>query len=470
MSGNAVAGLVDAVAAAGGTSPALAELCAAVAVGNEGPAEAEWRQVFSSERRTLAEAAAAADPAALASADEGWRRAARPCVYAAAQLGTPTLDGLLNAGRLAGRLAAGDPPTGTDPLTDVLGQLSVTTDALRHAGSPPSLSGAASADRSVGPTGVGAAVAAPAGSPVIEAEPEPEPRPLEELLAELDELVGLAEVKAEVHAQAQLFRVAGLRREAGLRTGDITRHLVFVGNPGTGKTTVARLLAEIYRATGVLPQGHLVEVDRSELVAGYVGQTAIKTAQVIDSAVGGVLFVDEAYALADDDFGSEAIETMVKGMEDHRETLVVVVAGYPGPMENFVAANPGLRSRFRKTITFADYGVDELVDIFDRMAVKADYSPTDACREHLRELARAEEQSDSFGNARWVRSRLEAAMVNAAWRLRDVEEPTLDQLRRLEPDDLVDRPPVDDPDELAASVPPDPNPPVSPVEASVEHP
>jgi hypothetical protein len=172
---------------------------------------------------------------------------------------------------------------------------------------------------------------------------------------------------------------------------------------------------------------------------------------VIDSAVGGVLFIDEAYALADDDFGSEAIETLVKGMEDHREDLVVIVAGYPVPMEQFVSVNPGLRSRFRKTITFADYSLDELVAIFDRMAAKADYTPTEECRARLRELAAADEKAEGFGNARWARSKLETAMVNAAWRLRDVESPTLDQLRHLEADDLVDGPRTPDPETAAAS-------------------
>ena len=271
-----------------------------------------------------------------------------------------------------------------------------------------------------------------------------EPAPtLEELLAQLDDLVGLEEVKREVRGQAQLLRVAGLRRDAGLATTGITRHLVFVGNPGTGKTTVARLVANIYAATAVLPSGHLVEVDRSELVAGYVGQTAIQTAQVIDSAVGGVLFVDEAYALADDQFGSEAVDTLVKGMEDHREDLVVIVAGYPEPMEEFISLNPGLRSRFRKTITFADYSIDELGQIFDQMVEDADYSPSDDCRERLRALAVAEMGAEGFGNARWVRSRLEAAMVNAAWRLRDVTAPSVDQLRRLEAEDLTDGLPAD---------------------------
>jgi adenylate kinase family enzyme len=444
VSSNAVAALAEAVAAAGGPTAELAALCAAVAVANDGAVEAEWRQVFPADRRSLAGAAAAADLAAATSAEPSWRSAARPCVYAAAQLGTPTLQGLLSAGRVAGRLAAGDAPTGAgvgDPLADVLRDVAAATDALRTL--DPGRGPAVLPDRPVDPYAVPPAETAPVASaqqgapvpPSAEAEP---PRTLEELLGELDELVGLDEVKAEVHAQAQLLRVAGLRRDAGLRSADITRHLVFVGNPGTGKTTVARLVAEIYRATGVLPTGHLVEVDRSELVAGYVGQTAIKTAQVIDSAVGGVLFIDEAYALADDDFGSEAVETLVKGMEDHREDLVVIVAGYPAPMEQFVSVNPGLRSRFRKTITFADYSIDELVAIFDSMATKADYSPTEACRTRLRELAAVEERNEGFGNARWVRGRLETAMVNAAWRLRDVEQPTVEQLRHLEPDDLTD--------------------------------
>lgn len=453
MSSNAVDALAEAVTAAGGPTPALAELCAAVAVSNDGGAEEQWRQVFPDEHRSLAVAAGMADLVAASRADPRWRRLARPCIYAAAQLGDPSLQSLLSAGRVAGRLAAGDVPDGsapdsggTDPLTAVLDDLARVTDRLGSladtsssgAGRPTPTPDSVTTPSDAGPTG--RATTEGSTTAAVEAADQPPARSLEELLAELDELVGLAEVKAEVHAQAQLLRVAGLRRDAGLRTADITRHLVFVGNPGTGKTTVARLVAEIYRATGVLPTGHLVEVDRSELVAGYVGQTAIKTAQVIDSAVGGMLFIDEAYALADDDFGSEAVETLVKGMEDHREDLVVVVAGYPAPMEQFVSVNPGLRSRFRKTISFADYSTDELVAIFDQMAIKADYSPTDECRIRLRELALAEAGDEGFGNARWVRGRLETAMVNSAWRLRGVDEPTVDQLRHLEPADLTDQP------------------------------
>jgi hypothetical protein len=274
------------------------------------------------------------------------------------------------------------------------------------------------------------------------AEPEKPPeKTLEELLAELDALTGLDSVKGEIRRQAQLLRVEKLRAQAGLRSATITRHLVFNGNPGTGKTTVARLVAGIYRALGLLSKGHLVEVDRSELVAGYLGQTATKTAEVVAGAIGGVLFIDEAYSLAGDQYGTEAIDTLVKEMEDHRDDLVVIVAGYPGPMAGFIAANPGLSSRFRTTIGFADYTDDELAQIFARLATDADYAPTDAALAKFRELLPMQPRGEGFGNGRFSRNTLEAAIGHQAWRLRDVAEPTVDQLRELLPDDLVDERP-----------------------------
>ncbi len=259
---------------------------------------------------------------------------------------------------------------------------------------------------------------------------------LEELLIELDELVGLDAIKTEVRHQTQVLRIQALRGARGLRNPELTRHLVFVGNPGTGKTTVARLVAAIYQAVGLLPKGHLVECDRSELVAGYVGQTAIKTAEVIATAIGGALFIDEAYALAGDDFGSEAIDTLVKEMEDHRDGLLVIVAGYPAPMRRFITSNPGLESRFRLTLQFDDYSDEELVEIFSRIAADADFTPTDAAIVRLREILAATPREEGFGNGRFVRTLFESAVVRQAWRLRDIEHPDVDQLRDLRPEDL----------------------------------
>jgi Holliday junction resolvasome RuvABC ATP-dependent DNA helicase subunit len=259
---------------------------------------------------------------------------------------------------------------------------------------------------------------------------------LEVLLAELDALVGLDAVKTEVRHQTQVLRIQALRDSAGLRNPELTRHLVFVGNPGTGKTTVARLVAGIYRAVGLLPKGHLVECDRSELVAGYVGQTAIKTAEVISRAIGGALFIDEAYALAGDDFGGEAVDTLVKEMEDHRDELLVIVAGYPAPMGRFIASNPGLESRFRLTLSFDDYSDDELVEIFRRIASGADFTPTDAALDHLREMLRVEPRTEGFGNGRFVRNLFESAVVRQAWRLRELVDPDVARLRELRPDDI----------------------------------
>ena len=214
------------------------------------------------------------------------------------------------------------------------------------------------------------------------------PRPLEELLAELDELVGLEGVKAEVRLVTNLIRVQNLRRERDLPVVDQSRHLVFAGNPGTGKTTVARLLAQIYRTLGVVEEGHLIETDRSGLVAGFVGQTATKVIEVFDRADEGVLLIDEAYALVrggGNDFGREAIDTLVKLIEDRRDRIVVIVAGYPDEMSDLIGANPGLRSRFPKTIIFDDYATDELAAIFTSIGERSGYR----CNPHAEEKVRA---------------------------------------------------------------------------------
>ncbi|MHB8184566.1 MAG: AAA family ATPase [Dermatophilaceae bacterium] len=274
------------------------------------------------------------------------------------------------------------------------------------------------------------------------AEPAPpetkKPKTVEELLAELDALIGLEHVKREVHRQVAILRVDRLRAEAGMKNATITRHLVFTGNPGTGKTTVARLVSGIYQALGLLSKGQLIEVDRSELVAGYLGQTAVKTAEVVSTAAGGVLFIDEAYSLTGDQYGTEAVDTLVKEMEDRRDDLVVIVAGYPAPMVAFVAANPGLSSRFRTIIEFDDYSDDELVKILTLLADGSDFELTPEALRHFRELLAVTARDSTFGNGRFSRNMLEAAIGRQAWRLREVERPTTDQLRQLLPQDLDD--------------------------------
>jgi AAA+ superfamily predicted ATPase len=255
-------------------------------------------------------------------------------------------------------------------------------------------------------------------------KPEPAPLPppenLEDLLTELDALVGLDGVKAEVRLVTNLLQVQKLRIERKLPIVEGSRHLVFTGNPGTGKTTVARLLARIYRTLGVVDRGHLVETDRAGLVAGFVGQTAIKVTEKFDESMGGVLLIDEAYALArggERDFGREAIDTLVKLIEDRRDALVVIAAGYPDEMAEFIDANPGLRSRFPKTISFADYSTDELVKIFTTLCKKNRYEPTEAAANAVRAYFDAQDRTKGFGNGRVARNLFESAVAAQATRL-----------------------------------------------------
>ncbi|WP_020013223.1 AAA family ATPase [Promicromonospora sukumoe] len=450
MTTTALATALDALAAAGtaagvGGPAARAEgerLAAAVAESSPG-APADWLAATSPGRPASATLQPFFDAAVGA---RRWRSAPTDL------LAGLVADGSAHAAGYAEALAAVvDAAAGLgDPSISAIAAAEGTKAVHRSAAA-----GRAAAPRPAGDLGLefGAPVSAPTPSATepepsaqtaqaAGTEPEPgpadEPRPLAELLDELDQLIGLGRVKDEIHRQTELLRIERLRAEAGLTSPTLTRHLVFTGNPGTGKTTVGRLVAGIYRALGLLDKGHLVEVDRSELVAGYLGQTAEKTTAVVQRALGGVLFIDEAYALAEDQYGREAVDTLVKDMEDHRDDLVVIVAGYPGPMARFIATNPGLESRFARTITFEDYSPEELRRIFAAMAGSADFEPEPETLDRFDRLAADQVRGEGFGNGRWARNVLDSAIARHAWRLRDVERPTVDQLRTLVPEDLED--------------------------------
>jgi stage V sporulation protein K len=269
-----------------------------------------------------------------------------------------------------------------------------------------------------------------------------EGKTLDELQAELDALVGLETVKEQVRALVAFLQVQALRKQGGLPEVATSQHLVFLGNPGTGKTTVARLLAQMYRAMALLRRGHLVEVDRAGLVGQWVGSTALKTDRVIRRAVDGVLFIDEAYALASEherlDFGPEAVETLLKRMEDLRERLIVIAAGYPRLMQRFLASNPGLRSRFAREIVFPDYSTEELLAITRGFVHEHEYELDEGTERTLSAIFGGAPRGEGFGNARFARTIFEQAVNMHALRLAraGLEQPTLTELKTLTDEDI----------------------------------
>ena len=273
-----------------------------------------------------------------------------------------------------------------------------------------------------------------------EKEEIPPKEKIEDLLAELDSYVGMDAIKEEVRSLINMVQVYKLRREHDLPTTDMSLHMVFSGNPGTGKTTVARIMARIYHSLDILSKGQLVEVDRSGLVAGYVGQTALKTQKVIEKAMGGVLFIDEAYALngkSENDFGQEAIDTILKAMEDHRDDLVVIVAGYTELMDRFIHSNPGLESRFNRFLMFEYYTPEQMLAIFKMQCKKCCYVLAEGTEELVRDFIAEESADDSFGNARGVRNLFEHILVAQNNRLAKMENVTRDDLMQILPDDVL---------------------------------
>lgn len=267
---------------------------------------------------------------------------------------------------------------------------------------------------------------------------------LEKLMEEFNGLIGLSEVKHEVNSLINLIKVQNMRKAQGMKVSDVSKHMVFSGNPGTGKTTVARMLSEIYKYIGALTKGQLVEVDRGGLVKGYIGQTAAKVQEVVDEAIGGILFIDEAYTLTvnkgEGDFGQEAVDTLLKAMEDRRGEFVVIVAGYTDLMEEFLSSNPGLKSRFNKFIHFDDYSAQELTEILQSMCQKQEYTLSEAAYARAKEMLekRVSKKPEHFANARDVRNFLERAIANHATRVVNEKHADKSLLSTIEEQDLQD--------------------------------
>ncbi len=282
--------------------------------------------------------------------------------------------------------------------------------------------------------------AAQPAEPEKKEEKEEAPEKIEDLKAELAGYIGLESIKKEVNNLINMVTVHKMRAEHGLPNVDMSLHMVFSGNPGTGKTMIARLMARIYKSLGILSKGQLVEVDRSGLVAGYVGQTATKTTEVIQKALGGVLFIDEAYALnsnSENDFGQEAIDTLLKAMEDNRDDLVVIVAGYDGLMDRFIHSNPGLESRFNRYLHFDDYTLDEMIAIFEMQCRKGCYELDETAQEAARaQIEKENTNSISFGNARGIRNIFERVLVAQANRLAGMENVTREDLMKITAEDI----------------------------------